>query len=72
MPDPLMLMNGPHAEKLKNTKPDLSMLKEYKRRAEEYMNRANDLEKITNQRDAQKQKCGGLRKQRLDEFMAGF
>ena len=72
MPDPLMLMNGPHAEKLKNAKPDLSMLKEYKRRAEEYINRANDLEKITNERDAQKQKYDGLRKQRLDEFMAGF
>ena len=72
MPDPLTLMNGPHTEKLKNAKPDLSVLKEYKRRAEEYMNRANDLEKITNERDAQKQKYDGLRKQRLDEFMAGF
>lgn len=36
------------------------------------MNRAKDLENITNQRDSQKQKYDGLRKQRLDEFMAGF
>lgn len=36
------------------------------------MNRAKDLENITNQRDKQKQTYDGLRKQRLDEFMAGF
>jgi structural maintenance of chromosome 4 len=60
------------SEKLKNAKPDLSVLKEYRKREEEFMNRAKDLENITNQRDAQKQKYDGLRKQRLDEFMAGF
>lgn len=36
------------------------------------MNRAKDLEEVSQQRDAQKQKYDGLRKQRLDEFMAGF
>ena len=36
------------------------------------MKRAKDLEQITNLRDEQKQKYDGLRKQRLDEFMAGF
>lgn len=36
------------------------------------MRRAKDLEDTTNERDAQKQKYDGLRKQRLDEFMAGF
>jgi structural maintenance of chromosome 4 len=64
--------NPSRSEKLKNAKPDLSVLKEYRKREEEFMNRAKDLEKITNQRDAQKQKYDGLRKQRLDEFMAGF
>jgi len=59
-------------EKVKNAKPDLSVLKEYKKREEEFMNRAKDLEDVTQQRDAQKQKYDGLRKQRLDEFMAGF
>jgi structural maintenance of chromosome 4 len=60
------------SEKLKNAKPDLSVLKEYRKREEEFMNRVKDLENITNQRDTQKQKYDGLRKQRLDEFMAGF
>lgn len=36
------------------------------------MRRAKDLDQITNEREAQKQKYDGLRKQRLDEFMAGF
>jgi len=50
----------------------LVVLKEYRKREEEFLNRAKDLENITNQRDAQKGKYDGLRKQRLDEFMAGF
>ena len=53
------------AEKLKAAKPDPSVLKEYRKREEECLNRAKD-------RDAQKGKYDGLRKQRLDEFMAGF
>jgi structural maintenance of chromosome 4 len=36
------------------------------------MKRAKDLEETTAARDAQKQLYDGLRKQRLDEFMAGF
>ncbi|KAG1859796.1 RecF/RecN/SMC [Suillus subluteus] len=59
-------------EKLKNTNPNLNVLKEYKKREEEFMNRAKDLEETTAARDAQKQLYDGLRKQRLDEFMAGF
>lgn len=61
-----------YAEKLKNAKPNLSVLKEYRKREEEFLKRAKDLEEITNLRDEQKQKYDGLRKQRLDEFMAGF
>ncbi|KAG6907476.1 hypothetical protein DXG01_008812 [Tephrocybe rancida] len=59
-------------EKVKNAKPDLEVLKEYRRREEEFMNRAKDLDNVTAQRDAQKQTYDGLRKQRLDEFMSGF
>ncbi|TFK70065.1 hypothetical protein BDN72DRAFT_839506 [Pluteus cervinus] len=59
-------------EKVKNAKPDLSVLQEYRKREEEFLNRAKDLDKITEMRDNQKQKYEGLRKQRLDEFMAGF
>jgi len=48
------------------------VLKEYKQREQEFFNRAKDLDEITAQRDAQKATYDGLRKQRLDEFMAGF
>ena len=50
----------------------MGVLKEYKKREEEYLNRAKDLEEVTARRDAQKAKYDGLRKQRLDEFMTGF
>lgn len=59
-------------EKLSSAKPDLSVLKDYKKREEEFLRRAKDLDQITDARDAQKQKYDNLRKRRLDEFMAGF
>ncbi|EIN14323.1 hypothetical protein PUNSTDRAFT_129962 [Punctularia strigosozonata HHB-11173 SS5] len=59
-------------EKLKNAKPNLSVLKEYKKREEEFLKRATDLEETTKLRDAKKAEYDSLRKQRLDEFMAGF
>ncbi|PPR02346.1 hypothetical protein CVT24_011690 [Panaeolus cyanescens] len=59
-------------EKIKNAKPDLTVLKEYKKREAEYMERVNVLASVTAERDAQKAKYDGLRKQRLDEFMTGF
>jgi len=59
-------------EKIKNAKPDLSVLREYKQRKAEYENREKDLQETTSQRDAQKATYDGLRKTRLDEFMAGF
>ena len=59
-------------EKLKNAKPNLSVLKEYRKREEEFLRRAKDLDEITKLRDDQKGVYDGLRKQRLDEFMAGF
>jgi structural maintenance of chromosome 4 len=48
------------------------VLSEYKKREEEFLRRAKDLEDVTNQRDEQKLKYDSLRKQRLDEFMSGF
>ncbi|KAF8971821.1 RecF/RecN/SMC N terminal domain-containing protein [Flammula alnicola] len=59
-------------EKIKKARPDLTVLKEYKQREQEFFNRAKDLDNITAERDTQKAKYDGLRKQRLDEFMAGF
>lgn len=57
---------------MKNAKPNLSVLKEYRKREEEFLKRAQDFENVTKSRDAQKQNYETLRKQRLDEFMTGF
>ncbi|KAJ7901750.1 RecF/RecN/SMC [Mycena olivaceomarginata] len=59
-------------EKLKKMKPNLEVLSEYKEREKQFFERAKDLEETTKQRDTEKQKYDGLRKRRLDEFMAGF
>jgi len=59
-------------EKLQKAKPNLGVLKEYKKREEEWTRRIQEAEETTKQRDAQKQHYDQLRKQRLDEFMAGF
>ncbi|EJC98646.1 uncharacterized protein FOMMEDRAFT_95979, partial [Fomitiporia mediterranea MF3/22] len=59
-------------EQIKNSSPNLAVLKEYRKREQEFLNRAKDLEEVTSQRDAQKAHYDGLRKQRLDEFMTGF
>ncbi len=62
----------PCTEKIKNSNPDLTVLKEYKQREAEFENRAKELEEVTKKRDEQKQIYDELRKKRLDEFMAGF
>ena len=50
----------------------MAVLKEYRKREEEFLRRAKDLDETTALRDAEKQKYDALRKQRLDGFMAGF
>ncbi|ORZ07016.1 P-loop containing nucleoside triphosphate hydrolase protein [Lobosporangium transversale] len=57
---------------LSSAKPNLSVLEEYKKREEEYLARAKDLEEITVRREEAKKAYDELRKRRLDEFMAGF
>ncbi|CAE6448952.1 unnamed protein product [Rhizoctonia solani] len=59
-------------EKIGNAKPNLNVLPEYRRREAEYLAKAKEFEQVTKQRDEQKAKYEELRKQRLDEFMAGF
>ncbi|KAG0214660.1 hypothetical protein BGX28_001698 [Mortierella sp. GBA30] len=59
-------------QQLSATKPNLSVLEEYKKREEEYLARAKDLEEITIRREEAKKAYDELRKRRLDEFMAGF
>ncbi|KAE9407945.1 RecF/RecN/SMC protein [Gymnopus androsaceus JB14] len=59
-------------DKIGRAKPNLNVLKEYKERETEFLRRHDDLEKVIAERDAQKKTYEDLRKQRLEEFMAGF
>jgi structural maintenance of chromosome 4 len=60
------------AEELGKMKPNLNVLAEYRKRENEYLDRAKDLETITFERDQAKQQYDDLRKTRLEEFMVGF
>ncbi|XP_054060376.1 structural maintenance of chromosomes protein 4 isoform X2 [Rissa tridactyla] len=53
-------------------KPNLSAIAEYKKKEELYLKRVAELDDITNERDNFRQAFEDLRKQRLNEFMAGF
>lgn len=59
-------------EDLSKARPNLTVLNEYRKREAEYLERARDMESVTEQRDSAKQRYDELRKVRLDEFMAGF
>lgn len=59
-------------EEIAQAKPNLNVLHEYRRREAEFLERAKDLETVTNRRDDAKKMYDDLRKVRLDEFMAGF
>ena len=50
----------------------MNVLKDYRRREEEFLRRAHDLDEVTRLRDEQKDKYETLRTQRLNEFMSGF
>ncbi|XP_074954673.1 structural maintenance of chromosomes protein 4 [Phalacrocorax aristotelis] len=53
-------------------KPNLSAIAEYKKKEEQYLKYVAELDDITNERDTFRQAFEDLRKQRLNEFMAGF
>ncbi|KAG9278523.1 structural maintenance of chromosomes protein 4 [Astyanax mexicanus] len=53
-------------------KPNLGAIAEFKKKEELYLQRVAELDEITTQRDDFKRGCEDLRKQRLNEFMAGF
>ncbi|KFU88168.1 Structural maintenance of chromosomes protein 4 [Chaetura pelagica] len=53
-------------------KPNLGAIAEYKKKEELYLKRVGELDEITNMRDNFRQAFEDLRKQRLNEFMAGF
>ncbi|NXT84212.1 SMC4 protein, partial [Zapornia atra] len=53
-------------------KPNLGAIAEYKKKEDIYLKRVAELDEITNTRDTFRQAFEDLRKQRLNEFMAGF
>ncbi|NXL95551.1 SMC4 protein, partial [Alectura lathami] len=53
-------------------KPNLGAIAEYRRKEELYLKYVTELDEITNERDRFRQAFEDLRKQRLNEFMAGF
>ncbi|KAK9361374.1 RecF/RecN/SMC [Lipomyces starkeyi] len=59
-------------EKSDNAQIDLTVLKEYRRREQEFETRNADLKDAVSQRDAVKHRYEDLRKRRLEEFMDGF
>ncbi|OCF77743.1 hypothetical protein I204_01743 [Kwoniella mangroviensis CBS 8886] len=59
-------------EEIGKARPNLNILAEYRKREAEFLDRARDMEAVTNARDLAKQRYDDLRKVRLDEFMSGF
>ncbi|KAL4010601.1 hypothetical protein IC575_030103 [Cucumis melo] len=57
---------------LKEMNPNLDSITEYRRKVEVYDERVEDLNTVTQQRDAMKKQYDELKKKRLDEFMSGF
>ncbi|KFV98226.1 Structural maintenance of chromosomes protein 4, partial [Eurypyga helias] len=53
-------------------KPNLSAIAEYKKKEEAYLKRVAELDDITSERNKFRQAREDLRRQRLNEFMAGF
>ncbi|KAI9474622.1 Structural maintenance of chromosomes protein 4 [Coemansia sp. RSA 990] len=58
--------------RLQRTRPNLSVLTEYARRAREYRKRMSELDDITAKRDEAQSEMDSLRTRRLEEFMTGF
>ncbi|WWC93076.1 uncharacterized protein L201_008041 [Kwoniella dendrophila CBS 6074] len=59
-------------EEIGKARPNLNILAEYRKREAEFLDRARDMESVTNARDSAKKRYDDLRKVRLDEFMSGF
>jgi structural maintenance of chromosome 4 len=59
-------------EALAKMKPNMNAIREYRKKEREYNERVKELEAATEKRDSIRKEYEGLRKKRLDEFMAGF
>ncbi|GAM21303.1 hypothetical protein SAMD00019534_044780, partial [Acytostelium subglobosum LB1] len=57
---------------LKNSKPNMTAIKEYRKKDEDYKTRVGELDGVTQERDTHRKNYDNLRKNRLEEFMAGF
>lgn len=58
--------------KLKEAKPNLSVIDQYMQLEKDYLQKAGDLDVVTKERDLAKNEFDNLRKRRLEEFMEGF
>ncbi|CAG7853766.1 Structural maintenance of chromosomes protein 4 [Serendipita indica DSM 11827] len=61
-----------YEERVRTAKPNMDVLKQYRKREQEFLARAQDLDAVTAKRDACKKHYDDLRKKRLEEFMSGF
>ncbi|MCO5585122.1 hypothetical protein L7F22_039054 [Adiantum nelumboides] len=61
-----------YEEKLQKGSANLTVLEEYRRRENEFLARAQDLEQTTQERDQAKEQHDRLRQERQDNFLAGF
>uniref|UniRef100_A0A2P2HWI0 Structural maintenance of chromosomes protein n=1 Tax=Hirondellea gigas TaxID=1518452 RepID=A0A2P2HWI0_9CRUS len=59
-------------DQLAQCRPNLAVIQEYRKKEEIYLQRVSELDDITSSRDDQRKHHDNLRKQRLNEFMAGF
>lgn len=59
-------------ERLAHMTPNMAAIKEYKRKEEVHRARLEELDHVTGERDKARKEYEGLRKERLDKFMAGF
>ena len=59
-------------EKVKNARPDLTVLKDYQKREEEFLRRAADLSEVSALRDQKKEEHEQLKGTRLKKFLDGF
>jgi structural maintenance of chromosome 4 len=57
---------------LKNMKPNMGAIQLYRKKDREYQERVKEFDSVTERRDTERKVFEGLRKKRLDEFMAGF
>ena len=63
---------GEMEHEIKNSNPNLGVLKEFKEKRQEYLVKVSELKDITAKRDQAKNDLDSICKQRLDEFMEGF